>query len=59
MLWLPIFLTMKFYNGIIGHFPVIPLKNCPFITHFTYNTVHPYGSQIVHGKKGTFFLLQS
>ena len=35
MLWLPSFLTREFSKGIIGkwpcngHFPIIPLENCP------------------------------
>ena len=28
-----------------GHFSIIPLNNSPFITQFTYNTVHYYGPQ--------------
>ena len=26
-----------------GHFPIISLRNCPFITEFPYNMVHSYG----------------
>ena len=29
-----------------GHFPIIPLSNCPFIIQFAYNMVHSYGPQI-------------
>ena len=33
-----------------GHFPKLPLLNCPFITWFTYNMVRSYETQTYHYK---------
>ena len=56
-----------FYHGILlwnyitlhGHFPIFHLYNYPFITQFTYNTVHFCGTQARHYKGTALYTVNS